>query len=132
MQKTRKEMNEEQVKNLVEKTLDEKLKPILEGIEGLKEKPEKTEKGETEEIEETDGVEETEEIEETDDEVEKLKEENSTLKSIIDKLNAAKKGKSKVEKGQEGDNDYQEYTVAKHYEELGRDNMGMPIKKGEK
>ncbi len=126
------EMNEEQVKNLVEKTLDEKLKPILEGIEGLKEKPEKTEKGETEEIEETDGVEETEEIEETDDEVEKLKEENSTLKSIIDKLNAAKKGKSKVEKGQEGDNDYQEYTVAKHYEELGRDNMGMPIKKGEK
>ena len=146
------EMEEKDVIKLVDERLDEKLKPINEGLEALlpkkeeeeeagkskegegdkkgkvkKEADKKTEKEEKEEEEE-----EGEEKEEENDEKDALKAENLTLKETLEKLQKAKKGLSKAEKGQEDEETSKPYTVKDHLTELDRDSLGRAVKKKEK
>lgn len=137
------DMEREDVIKLIDESLDEKLKPIHEGLKSLlpKEKDDKkedTEKGKKEDDKEKDAVEkegdkkvEKEEgkKEEKDEEKEALKTENLSLKQTLEKLQEAKKALSKSEKGQEDEEDKKEYTTKDHLEGLGRDSQGRAVTK---
>jgi len=134
------EMEEKDVIKLVDERLDEKLKPINEGLKALLPKEEKEEekeagkakKEEEEKEEETPEEKEEEETEEEEDEEkDALKAENLTLKETLDKLQKARKGLSKAEKGQEDEEPPKKYTVKDHLKGLDRDSMGRAIKKKE-
>ena len=144
------EMEEKDVIKLVDERLDEKLKPINEGLVALlpkEEEGEETEKTEKKEADDEDkgkakkkedtkeeGKDEEEEgeEEEKDDEKDALKAENLTLKETLDKLQKAKKGLSKAEKGQEDEESDKPYSVKDHLKDLERDSLGRAVKKKEK
>jgi hypothetical protein len=116
------DMKEEEVLKMIEDKIDEKMKPVLEGIESLK-------KQETEKTKEPEKTEKAKEPEDNKTEIEKLQESYEALKSENEKLKKEKDGQSKVEKGQE---DGKTKVVEKSiYEELGRDDFGRKIEKGE-
>jgi len=116
------DMKEEEVLKMIEDKIDEKMKPVLEGIESLK-------KQETEKTKEPEKTEKAKEPEDNKTEIEKLQEQFEALKSENEKLKKEKDGQSKVEKGQE---DGKTKVVEKSiYEELGRDDFGRKIEKGE-
>ena len=139
------EMDEKDVQKLINETLDEKLKPINEGLKALLPEEDKSEKSKEEkekeatEKETAEKKKEEEEAaeeeaskkkkEEEDKEKESLKTENLTLKETLDKLQKAKKAISKVEKGQEDGEEDKKYTQKDHLEELGRDTQGRALKK---
>ena len=135
------EMEEKDVIKLIDNRLDEKLKPINEGLKSLLPKEEEAdkakeeegdEKGKVEKKEEVekkeDSKEEKEEEEEEDNEKDVLKAENISLKETLEKLQKAKKGLTKAEKGQE-DGEPKPYTMKDHFKELERDSLGRAIPK---
>ena len=133
------EMEEKDVVKLIDERLDEKLEPINEGLKALlpeekkeEEKKEDAEKDKKEGKKEEKTTEKKEEKkeEEKDEEKETLKAENLSLKETLEKLQEAKKGLSKAEKGQEdgGDTD-KPYTTKDHLNDLNRDSLGRPVKK---
>ena len=142
------DMEEKDVKTLIEKMLDEKLEPIHEGLKALLPKEEEDKEGDSEkskkEDEEKDAAkkekdsktkkeEDKSEGEDKDEEKEALKVENLSLKQTLEKLQEAKKGLSKAEKGQEDDETKKEvYSTKDHLEELGRDSQGRSVKKKDK
>ena len=138
------EMEREDVIKLIDESLDEKLKPIHEGLKSLlpkkeDDKKDDTEKGKKEEDEEKDAAEkegdkkaekEEDKKEEKDEEKEALKTENLSLKETLEKLREAKKGLSKSEKGQEdGEEKEKAYTTKDHLEDLDRDSQGRAVTK---
>jgi hypothetical protein len=138
------DMDEKDVVKLIDERLDAKLTPIHETLKSLlpEEKDEaakgdkvegdkkvKVEKKEEEEKEEGSEDEEEEEEGEEDSEKDALKAENLTLKETLEKLQKAKKGLSKAEKGQEdGGETNKLYTTKEHLKDLGRDSMGRAVK----
>jgi len=134
------EMEEKDVEKLIEKKLDEKLTPIHETLKSLlpeKDKEDEAAKGEKKEENDegkAEKKEEPEEEEKEDDTEEKdaLKAENLTLKETLEKLQKAKKGLSKAEKGQEDGEPEKRYTTKDHLKELGRDSMGRAVKSKDK
>jgi len=143
------EMEEKDVVKLIDDRLDEKLKPINEGLKALlpKEEAEKSEEKEEENKEEKvekadkkktaekkEDPEETEEETEEEEDAEKdaLKAENISLKETLEKLQSIKKGLSKAAHGQEDGEDTQKpYSTKDHLKDLDRDSMGRAIKKKE-
>ncbi|RLC34522.1 MAG: hypothetical protein DRZ76_02540 [Candidatus Nealsonbacteria bacterium] len=131
------EMEKEEVQKMIDEKLDEKLEPIKEGLKKLlpeKEegKEDNSEKGKEEEEEDKAEKEKEEEAkkEKEDKEKEALKVENLTLKETLEKLEEAKKGLSKAEKGQEdGEAEKKVYTLKDHLKDLERDSQGRAIKK---
>lgn len=122
------DMKEEEVLKMIEEKIEEKLKPVLEGIESLK-KQEPTKETKTEKTKEAEKTEKAKEPENDKTEIEKLKEQFEALKSENEELKKQKDGKSKVEKGQE---DGKTKKVEKSiYEELGRDEFGRKKEKGD-
>ena len=137
------EMEEKDVIKIIDERLDEKLKPINEGLkallpeekeEGSKEEDAKKGKEEKEEKEEkTAEKKEEKEEEKKDEEKESLKAENLSLKVTLEKLQEAKKGLSKAEKGQEdGGETNKPYTTKDHLDDLNRDSLGRPVIKEDK
>lgn len=143
------DMEEKDVKILIEKVLDEKLEPIHEGLKALLPKEEGDEKGDTEKEKEGDKKEKDAtkkekdsktkkeedkgEGEDKDEEKEALKVENLSLKQTLEKLQEAKKGLSKAEKGQEDDETKEEvHTKKDHLKGLERDSLGRHVEKKEK
>jgi len=143
------EMEEKDVVKLIDDRLDEKLKPINEGLKALlpKEEAEKSEEKEEESKEEKvekadkkktaekkEDPEETEEETEEEEDAEKdaLKAENISLKETLEKLQSIKKGLSKAAHGQEDEEETQKpYSTKDHLRDLDRDSMGRAIKKKE-
>ena len=139
------EMEKEEVQKMINESLDEKLKPIDEGLKALlpekeedkkeKEDVEKKKEEETKKVEEEEKAKkEKEEAEEKKDKEEKeaLKTENLSLKETLEKLKEAKKGLSKAEKGQEdGEKEDKPYSTKDHLKGLDRDSQGRAIKKKE-
>jgi len=137
------EMEEKDVLKLIDERLDEKLKPISEGLKALLPKEEEEEVAKTKEegsddkskvkkeADTKETEEEEDEEEDKDDEKDTLKAENISLKETLDKLQKARKGLSKAEKGQEGEETSKPYTVKDHLKELDRDSMGRAVKKKE-
>jgi len=136
------DMEEKDVIKLIDEKLEEKLKPIDEGLKALlpkEEEDEKTEKTEEKKDEEKETKKGEETEEKKDEEKETLKAENITLKETLEKLVAekkkiedAKKAKSKAEKGQEDGEEKKTYTTKDHLDDLGRDSMGRPVNKEKK
>lgn len=119
------DMNEEEVMKKIDERLDERLKPIEEGLKTLLSTDKKDEK-------DASSVE--------DEEKNALKVENLSLKETLDKLQEEKvrlekelnKGVSKSAKGQEDDEGISDsYTYKDHLKELGRDSQGRAITRKE-
>lgn len=123
------DMEVKDVQKMIDERLDEKLKPIQEGLAQLtkSEEPDEAEKKE-------EGKEEVTKSKEEDikAEYDKLKDEVTKAQETIKKLLAEKEGKSKVEKGQEGNEpEPKPYTEKDQLKELGRDSYGRAVKKGD-
>jgi len=136
------EMEEKDVVKLIDDRLDEKLKPINEGLKALlpekeadksEEKEEENKEEKVEKAEKKEDPEETEEEEEEEDaEKDALKAENISLKETLEKLQSIKKGLSKAAHGQEDEEETQKpYSTKDHLRDLDRDSMGRAIKKKE-
>jgi hypothetical protein len=123
------DMEAKDVQKMIDERLDEKLKPIQEGLAQLT-KSEEQEEGEKKEEVKEDAIKSKEE--DIKAEYDKLKDEVTKAQETIKKLLAEKEGKSKVEKGQEDNEpEKKEYTIKDQLDELGRDSYGRAVKKGD-
>jgi hypothetical protein len=123
------DMEVKDVQKMIDERLDEKLKPIQEGLAQLTKSEEPDEAEKKEEVKEEVTKSKEEDIKA---EYDKLKDEVTKAQETIKKLLAEKEGKSKVEKGQE-DNEPEPkpYTEKDQLKELGRDSYGRAVKKGD-
>ncbi len=123
------DMEAKDVQKMIDERLDEKLKPIQEGLAQLTKSEEQEEAEKKEEVKEEVTKSKEEDIKA---EYDKLKDEVTKAQETIKKLLAEKEGKSKVEKGQEDNEpEKKEYTIKDQLDELGRDSYGRAVKKGD-
>ena len=129
------EMKDEEVKELIEKTIDEKLKPIAEQIEKVSKSLEKegdTEGDKEKEAEEAKAKKEKEEKEKKEKEKKDISN-DELIKGLTEKVEGleklVKKGKSNAIKGDDNLEGKEEYDSKKALEEDNRDAMGRSKKK---
>lgn len=138
------DMKQEDVLKMIDERLDEKLKPISEGMAKLTKSDEDVDKdneGDEDNVnkdkpDEGDDVnkdndENVNKDKEPNKELETLKSENEKLQKMVETLVKEKEGKSKAEKGQEDGDDKKEYTEKDQLKDLNRDSYGRAVKKGD-